>query len=28
MLAYSEDDWHRIREQIQSSTAADRAKRG
>ena len=27
MLAYSEDDWRRIREQIQSTNAADRAKR-
>ncbi len=28
MLAYSDDDWRRIREQIQSTNAADRAKRG
>ena len=28
MMAYSEDDWRRIREQIQSTNAADRAKRG
>ena len=28
MLSYSEDDWRRIREQIQSTNAADRAKRG
>ena len=27
MMAYSEDDWRRIREQIQSTNAADRAKR-
>ena len=27
MLAYSEDDWHRIRAQIQSTNAADKAKR-
>jgi NAD(P)-dependent dehydrogenase (short-subunit alcohol dehydrogenase family) len=27
MLAYSEDDWRRIREQIQSTNAADKAKR-
>lgn len=28
MLAYGEDDWRRIREQIQSTNAVDRAKRG
>src|SRR5471030_1892384 len=28
MMAYSEDDWRRIREQIQSTNATDRAKRG
>ncbi len=28
MMAYSEDDWRRIREQIQETNAADRAKRG
>jgi NAD(P)-dependent dehydrogenase (short-subunit alcohol dehydrogenase family) len=28
MLSYSEDDWRRIREQIQSTNAADRASRG
>jgi NAD(P)-dependent dehydrogenase (short-subunit alcohol dehydrogenase family) len=28
MLSYSEDDWRRIREQIQSTNSADRAKRG
>lgn len=28
MLAYSENDWLRIREQIQSTNAQDRAKRG
>ncbi len=28
MLAYSENDWRGIREQIQSANAADRAKRG
>lgn len=28
MMAYDEDDWRRIREQIQSTNAADRAKRG
>ena len=27
MMAYSDDDWRRIREQIQSTNAADRAKR-
>jgi len=27
MMAYSEDDWRRIREQIQSTNAADRVKR-
>ena len=27
MMSYSEDDWRRIREQIQSTNAADRAKR-
>jgi len=27
MLAYSEDDWRRIRERIQSTNAADKAKR-
>jgi NAD(P)-dependent dehydrogenase (short-subunit alcohol dehydrogenase family) len=27
MLSYSEDDWRRIREQIQSTNAADRVKR-
>src|SRR5256885_13942087 len=27
MMAYSEDDWRHIREQIQSTNAADRAKR-
>jgi NAD(P)-dependent dehydrogenase (short-subunit alcohol dehydrogenase family) len=27
MLSYSEDDWRRIREQIQATNAADRAKR-
>jgi NAD(P)-dependent dehydrogenase (short-subunit alcohol dehydrogenase family) len=27
MMAYSEDDWRRIREQIQSTNAADKAKR-
>jgi NAD(P)-dependent dehydrogenase (short-subunit alcohol dehydrogenase family) len=27
MLAYGEDDWRRIREQIQSTNAADKAKR-
>ena len=27
MMAYSEDDWHRIREQIQSTNAADKARR-
>jgi NAD(P)-dependent dehydrogenase (short-subunit alcohol dehydrogenase family) len=27
MMAYSEDDWRRVREQIQSTNAADRAKR-
>jgi NAD(P)-dependent dehydrogenase (short-subunit alcohol dehydrogenase family) len=27
MLAYSEDDWRRIREQIQATNAADKAKR-
>jgi len=27
MLAYSEDEWRRIREQIQTTNAADRAKR-
>ena len=27
MMTYSEDDWRRIREQIQSTNAADRAKR-
>jgi NAD(P)-dependent dehydrogenase (short-subunit alcohol dehydrogenase family) len=28
MMAYSDDDWRRIREQIQSTNEADRAKRG
>ncbi|WP_395712782.1 SDR family oxidoreductase [Reyranella sp.] len=28
MMAYTEDDWRRIREQIQTTNAADRAKRG
>ena len=28
MLAYSENDWRRIREQIHSANASDRAKRG
>ena len=28
MMAYTEDDWRRIREEIQSTNAADRAKRG
>jgi len=28
MMAYSDDDWRRIREQIQSTNTADRAKRG
>jgi NAD(P)-dependent dehydrogenase (short-subunit alcohol dehydrogenase family) len=28
MLAYGEDDWRRIRDQIQSTNEADRAKRG
>jgi hypothetical protein len=28
MLSYSEDDWRRIREQIQSTNAQDRSKRG
>jgi NAD(P)-dependent dehydrogenase (short-subunit alcohol dehydrogenase family) len=28
MMTHSEDDWRRIREQIQSTNAADRAKRG
>jgi NAD(P)-dependent dehydrogenase (short-subunit alcohol dehydrogenase family) len=28
MMAYGEDDWRRIREQIQSTNTADRAKRG
>jgi NAD(P)-dependent dehydrogenase (short-subunit alcohol dehydrogenase family) len=27
MMAYSEDDWRRVREQIQSTNAADKAKR-
>ena len=27
MMAYTDDDWRRIREQIQSTNAADRAKR-
>ena len=27
MMAYSEDDWKRVREQIQSTNAADKAKR-
>ena len=27
MMAYSDADWQRIREQIQSTNAADRAKR-
>ena len=27
MMAYSESDWQRIREQIQSTNAADKAKR-
>jgi hypothetical protein len=27
MMAYTEDDWRRIREQIQSTNASDRAKR-
>jgi enoyl-[acyl-carrier-protein] reductase (NADH) len=27
MLAHGEDDWRRIREQIQSTNAVDRAKR-
>lgn len=28
MMAYSDDDWRRIREQIQSTNAADKVKRG
>jgi NAD(P)-dependent dehydrogenase (short-subunit alcohol dehydrogenase family) len=28
MMAYSDDDWRRVREQIQSTNEADRAKRG
>jgi len=28
MMAYSDDDWRRIREQIQSTNEADRGKRG
>ena len=28
MMSYSEDDWRRVRDQIQSTNAADRAKRG
>jgi len=27
MMAYGEDDWRRIREQIQSTNAADKVKR-
>jgi hypothetical protein len=27
MLSYGEDDWRRIREQIQTTNAADKAKR-
>jgi hypothetical protein len=27
MMAYGEDDWRRIREQIQSTNSADKAKR-
>jgi hypothetical protein len=27
MMAYTEDDWRRIREQIRSTNAADKAKR-
>jgi hypothetical protein len=27
MLSYGEDDWRRVREQIQATNAADRAKR-
>jgi DNA-binding transcriptional regulator/RsmH inhibitor MraZ len=27
MMAYSENDWQRIREQIQSTNAADKARR-